>query len=82
MNKCDNYCEDIRKVPRYSQYNGSYIGSVIEKYGYCNGTRERDECSCCGNRAKCDFYPEVREKSELPSYEELYDFWIKTKQND
>ncbi len=27
----------------------------------CNGTREQDECSCGGDRAKCDFYPEVRE---------------------
>lgn len=30
----------------------------------CNGTRERDECSCGGDRTKCDFYPEVREKAK------------------
>ena len=30
----------------------------------CNGTRERDECSCGGDRTKCDFYPEVKEKAK------------------
>lgn len=29
--------------------------------GRCNGTAERDYCSCKGNTRKCDFYPEVRE---------------------
>lgn len=29
----------------------------------CWGTRERDECSCGGDRTKCDFYPKVREKA-------------------
>lgn len=29
----------------------------------CNGTRERDECTCGGDPAKCDFYPENREKA-------------------
>lgn len=26
----------------------------------CNGTRERDSCTCGGEKAKCDFYPEMR----------------------
>lgn len=30
----------------------------------CLGTKECDECSCGGNRAKCDFYPEIREKAQ------------------
>lgn len=29
----------------------------------CNGTRERDICSCGGDESKCDFYPEKREKA-------------------
>ena len=30
----------------------------------CWGTKERDECSCGGDRTKCDFYPEIREKAK------------------
>ena len=30
----------------------------------CLGTKECDECSCGGDRAKCDFYPQVREKAK------------------
>lgn len=38
----------------------------------CWGTREKDECSCGGDRARCDFYPEVREK-ERPDGESYYE---------
>lgn len=140
MKKCDCYREGIKAEPRYSQYTGAYVGAVDVKYEYCVGTKEIDECSCNGDRAKCDFYPEVREeaikeekfleninpyfdedgaivfkstdgatiritnkdlyfidkygnemsmgdfkislKSNTPSYEELYNHWLKTKQND
>ena len=30
----------------------------------CFGTKERDICSCGGDRSKCDFYPEVHEKAQ------------------
>ena len=30
--------------------------------GRCHGTKEIDRCSCEGDRAECDFYPEVREE--------------------
>ena len=147
MNKCDCYREGIKSEPRYSQYTGNYVGSIDVKYEYCTGTKEQDECSCGGDRTKCDFYPEVREKaakeekfidngigawnsikvyidddggtvfkhvdgtsikitnedlyvidkygnelsmneigtnfkSNAPSYEELYNYWLDTKQND
>ena len=140
MKKCDCYREGIKAEPRYSQHTGTYVGAVDVKYEYCVGTKEIDECSCNGDRAKCDFYPEVREeaikeekileninpyfdedgtiwfktidgisiritnedlyfidkygnethikgnnisfKRNTPSYEELYDHWLKTKQND
>lgn len=32
--------------------------------GYCNGTKEQEECGCGGNKAKCDFYQEVREEAK------------------
>lgn len=140
MKKCDCYREGIKAEPRYSQHTGTYVGAVDVKYEYCVGTKELDECSCNGDRTKCDFYPEVREeaikeekfleninpyldedgaivfkstdgatiritnkdlyfidkygnemsmgdfkislKSNTPSYEELYNHWLKTKQND
>ena len=28
--------------------------------GYCNGTRDRDACSCGGDERYCSFYPEKR----------------------
>lgn len=31
----------------------------------CNGTKERDVCSCGGDPVRCDFYPEVREKAKI-----------------
>ena len=37
----------------------------VEKGPYCNGTREQDICSCNGDRRKCDFYEDVREKAIL-----------------
>lgn len=51
--------------------------------GRCNGTKERDECRCGGNPAKCDFYPEIREKARRQTQEykdakelEFYRTWI------
>lgn len=44
-------------------YNPVFKRGYMEDYSYCNGTRERDECSCGGDKTKCDFYPEVREKA-------------------
>lgn len=36
----------------------------VAKTGRCVGTREVDSCFCGGDESKCDFYPEVREKSK------------------
>lgn len=33
-------------------------------YSYCAGTKECDSCSCGGELAKCDFYPENRRKAD------------------
>lgn len=58
MNKCDCYNEQTKII--------GWLGpdEVIRKtVCVCNGTKERDVCSCGGDRAKCDFYPEVRNKA-------------------
>lgn len=39
-------------------------GFDTEMRSVCWGTKERDECSCDGDRARCDFYPEYREQSK------------------
>ena len=72
MKKCDYYHEGIKAKPRYSQYTGNYVGSVDVKYGYCTGTKELDECYCSGDRTKCDFYPDVREKAIEETNTSLY----------
>lgn len=57
-NKCDCYrtIERLRYTPFYTQ-------TYYETVGICNGTKERKECSCGGDRHKCNFYPEVKEKA-------------------
>lgn len=56
MSICDCYCEE------HAMYNGM----PFVRKSVCNGTKEREECNCGGNKAKCDFYPEVREKATKP----------------
>lgn len=36
----------------------------MDTVSICWGTKEQDECSCGGDRSKCDFYPEYREQSK------------------
>lgn len=58
MNKCDCYYED-----KYLVDYTPLMKPIYKIIARCKGTRERDECSCGGDRTKCDFYPEVREKA-------------------
>lgn len=53
----------MKKRYTYNQFTGSPMLHGIE-VGVCWGTRETDECSCGGDRTKCDFYPEVRAKAK------------------
>lgn len=52
MNKCGCYHERVLPNP------SGLFGKILE--GYCYGTKEMDCCSCGGDLAKCDFYPEKR----------------------
>lgn len=64
---CEHY--RIESKARYTEH--PVTGELI-KYntvvGTCWGTKEIDECSCDGDRSKCDFYPEVREKAKKNVY--------------
>lgn len=59
MEKCDCYHEEYEIAGWLGPYE-----QIRKLRKRCNGTRERDECSCGGDRTKCDFYPEVREKAK------------------
>lgn len=61
-NKCDYYHTQTEKQHTY-HITGEPIYYDAE-VSVCWGTKERDRCSCGGNRIKCDFYPEVREKAK------------------
>lgn len=75
MNKCSCYYEEITKSPRYDVYTGNISHYIEVMRGKCNGTKEQDECSCGGDRTKCDFYPEVR-KTALNESNCQFGEWI------
>ena len=61
MARCECYKYGKRLGYRYNFDGTPYEAKVI--YNYCSGTKEREECSCKGDKTKCDFYPEVRQKA-------------------
>jgi hypothetical protein len=70
MKKCDCYYTEEKIIGWHTPVDPKT--TIVHK---CNGTREQDECSCCGDRTKCDFYPEVREKA-LKEQEPKFGKWI------
>lgn len=44
----------------------------VENGQYCNGTKEQELCWCNGDRKKCDFYEDVREKATLEAAQDYY----------
>ena len=60
-NKCSSYHIEKKRQYTYNTISGQRIGHDIE-VGVCWGTKETDECSCGGDKTKCDFYPEVRKR--------------------
>lgn len=63
MMRCDCYRIESKRKYTYNPATGEPIRHDIT-VGVCWGTKEIDECSCNGDRTKCDFYPEVREKAK------------------
>ncbi len=64
---CNCYEEGKRSVPVYNIFNGSVYKYREQKYAVCNGTKERDECDCGGDRSKCNFYETVRTAAAIES---------------
>ena len=58
---------DCYRIESKRKYTYNPITRGLDRHditvGVCWGTKEMDECSCDGDRTKCDFYPEVREKA-------------------
>lgn len=50
----------------------------IKTFAICNGTKEREECSCNGDPAKCDFYPEKRKENKYMNTAEM---WAKAQED-
>lgn len=63
MDKCSNYHTQFKRQYLYDRYSGSCTGWENITIDVCHGTKECEECSCGGDRTKCDFYPEVRVKA-------------------
>ena len=57
MKTCKYYSNDV--VPIFDHRGRLLFDSV----DYCCNNKKRDVCSCGGDRTKCDFYLEVREKA-------------------
>lgn len=54
-NKCNCYLEEI-----YLTYDNVLKAPKYKTFPRCYGTKEREECSCGGDKTKCNFYPEKR----------------------
>ncbi len=62
--ECD--CYRTKKVRRYlteyekgfytSLYGRAHADYTVENQSYCIGTKERECCTCGGDKRKCDFY--------------------------
>ena len=74
MKKCHCYHTQKKLKYGYHPITGSPIPYDIE-VGVCWGTQECDECTCDGDKTKCNFYANVRQeaKEELQKNTSLID---------
>ena len=59
MEKCKHYYVQ-RYIKGWKDGNNPILDREV---GVCYGTKEQEQCSCGGDRTKCDFYPEIRKKA-------------------
>ena len=60
MDKCS--CYMTKKILCHTPF---YTHTHYKMVGVCNGTKEQEECSCGGDKSKCDFYSYVREEAKV-----------------
>ena len=68
MKKCKCWEIKYQIVGWYDAETPIFSNNPIQR---CNGTKEREECSCDGDESKCNFYPEKRKKSKTMSTTEM-----------
>lgn len=68
MEKCSCW-EKISAMRRYPN---------LETIQICNGTKDREECSCDGDESKCNFYPEKRKEKKTMNTAEM---WLKAQED-
>lgn len=49
---------------------GTYC--IHKEVQICNGTKGREECSCYGDKNKCNFYSEKRKENKIMNTAEMY----------
>jgi hypothetical protein len=54
-NKCKYYATKVAHRYVYSYLSESGRDKMLVDVGYCMGTKEREECSCCGDEVRCNF---------------------------
>ena len=47
-------------------------------FAICNGTKEREECTCNGDVTKCNFYAEKRKEKKMINTAEM---WLKAQED-
>lgn len=72
MEKCKCWEETKRIV---GWYRDEPMHKTVQ---ICNGTKEREECSCNGDKSKCNFYPENRKESKTMNTAEM---WMKAQED-
>ena len=72
MKKC-KYWEETKRIAGW--YRDEPLYKTIQ---ICNGTKEREECSCDGDESKCNFYPEKRKEKKMMNTAEM---WLKAQED-
>ena len=73
MDKCKCWEEETKRIVGW--YRGEPIHKTVQ---ICNGTKEREECSCNGDESKCNFYPEKRKENKNMNTAEM---WLKSQED-
>lgn len=76
MDKCSSYHTQLKRQYLYDKYSRICMGFENITTGVCYGTKECEECSCDGDRLKCDFYPDIKLKAQKEEIENSLDYKI------
>lgn len=64
-----NLCSCWKEYTKYVIKENESYSTLIQ---ICNGTKEREECSCNGDVTKCNFYPEKRKEKKIMNTAEIW----------